>query len=291
MITTEFKERILYLKKNNLVIEALYEIMDQFDLKHSVFTGFDFRDEINTKGVLLTAEGAEKTGIQIKVPRNILDFDLALVANLLMHEMYHVYQRSGDNQVEVREEREWQAYHEMIFHEKFPSIPVLADFYVKQFGAKAITYYDKMSDELKLKYADQKTDVEKVLNEIDAKEKPQPENIEEKIDTISWSDFEKIDIRVGTIISVNDFPEAKNPAYQLEIDFGLLGIKKSSAQITTLYSKDDLINQQIIAVVNFPKKQIATFMSECLVMGVYGNNKDVILLNPERKVENGLKIG
>lgn len=291
MITTEFKERILYLKKNNLVIEALYEIMDQFDLKHSVFTGFDFRDEINTKGLLLTAEGAEKTGIQIKVPRNILDFDLALVANLLMHEMYHVYQRSGDNQVEVREEREWQAYHEMIFHEKFPSIPVLADFYVKQFGAKAITYYDKMSDELKLKYADQKTDVEKVINKIVTKEKPQPENIEEKIDTISWSDFEKIDIRVGTIISVNDFPEAKNPAYQLEIDFGLLGIKKSSAQITTLYSKDDLINQQIIAVVNFPKKQIATFMSECLVMGVYGNNKDVILLNPERKVENGLKIG
>lgn len=291
MITTEFKERILYLKKNNLVIEALYEIMDQFDLKHSVFTGFDFRDEINTKGLLLTAEGAEKTGIKIKVPRNILDFDLALVANLLMHEMYHVYQRSGDNQVEVREEREWQAYHEMIFHEKFPSIPVLADFYVKQFGAKAITYYDKMSDELKLKYADQKTDVEKVINKIVTKEKPQPENIEEKIDTISWSDFEKIDIRVGTIISVNDFPEAKNPAYQLEIDFGLLGIKKSSAQITTLYSKDDLINQQIIAVVNFPKKQIATFMSECLVMGVYGNNKDVILLNPERKVENGLKIG
>lgn len=88
------------------MIEALYEIMDQFDLKHSVFTGFDFRDEINTKGLLLTAEGAEKTGIQIKVPRNILDFDLALVANLLMHEMYHVYQRSGDNQVEVREERE-----------------------------------------------------------------------------------------------------------------------------------------------------------------------------------------
>lgn len=291
MITTEFKERILSLKKNNLVIEALYEIMDQFDLKHSVFTGFDFRDEINTKGLLLTAEGSETTGIKIKVPKNILDFDLALVANLLMHEMYHVYQRSGDNQVEAREEREWQAYHEMIFHEKFPSIPVLADFYVKQFGAKAITYYDKMSDELKLKYADQKTDVEKVINKIVTKEKPQPEKKENKTDTISWSDFEKIDIRVGTIISVNDFPEAKNPAYQLEIDFGLLGIKKSSAQITTLYSKDDLINQQIIAVVNFPKKQIATFMSECLVMGVYGNNKDVILLNPERKVENGLKIG
>ncbi|MEG0930964.1 MAG: tRNA-binding protein [Algoriella sp.] len=109
--------------------------------------------------------------------------------------------------------------------------------------------------------------------------------------TISWLDFEKIDMRIGTIINVNDFPNAKNPAYQLEIDFGQLGIKKSSAQITSLYSKEDLIGKQIMAVVNFPKKQIATFMSECLVMGVYGNNNDVILLNPERKVENGSKIG
>lgn len=108
---------------------------------------------------------------------------------------------------------------------------------------------------------------------------------------ISWQDFEKVDIRVGTVISVNDFPKAKNPAYILEIDFGLLGTKKSSAQITSLYAKEELIGKQIIAIVNFPKKQIATFMSECLVMGVYGNNKDVILLHPERKVENGSKIG
>ncbi|MGV0939716.1 tRNA-binding protein [Empedobacter sp. ULE_I140] len=108
---------------------------------------------------------------------------------------------------------------------------------------------------------------------------------------MSWQDFEKVDMRIGTIISANDFPKARNPTYQLEIDFGPLGIKKSSAQITSLYSKEELIGKQIMAVVNFPKKQIATFMSECLVMGVYGNNNDVILLNPERKVENGSKIG
>ena len=104
--------------------------------------------------------------------------------------------------------------------------------------------------------------------------------------TITFDDFTKVDLRVGTIIEVNDFPEARNPAYQLTIDFGDLGIKKSSAQITTLYKKEDLIKRQIVAVVNFPKKQIAKFMSECLVLGAV-NAKDVILLNPEYKVKNG----
>ncbi|MFI1772189.1 tRNA-binding protein [Thalassobellus citreus] len=105
-------------------------------------------------------------------------------------------------------------------------------------------------------------------------------------DTITFEDFTKIDLRVGTILEVNDFPEARNPAYQLIIDFGDLGIKKTSAQITTLYKKEDLLKKQIIAVVNFPKKQIAKFMSECLVLGAV-NGKDVILLNPENKVKNG----
>jgi tRNA-binding protein len=109
---------------------------------------------------------------------------------------------------------------------------------------------------------------------------------------ITWDDFEKIDIRTGTIIEVNDFPKARKSAYQLTIDFGAeLGIKKSSAQITTHYKKEDLLNRQIIAVVNFPPKQIATFISECLVLGVYDENKDVILLQPERTVNNGHKIG
>jgi tRNA-binding protein len=109
---------------------------------------------------------------------------------------------------------------------------------------------------------------------------------------ISWDDFEKVDIRVGTIIEVNDFPKARKPAYKLKIDFGeQTGIKASSAQITAHYSKDDLVNRQVIAVVNFAPKQIADFISECLVLGVYDENKDVILLQPERAVGNGHKIG
>ncbi|SFD20655.1 tRNA-binding protein [Algibacter pectinivorans] len=107
--------------------------------------------------------------------------------------------------------------------------------------------------------------------------------------TITFDDFTKIDLRVGTIIEVNDFPEARQPAYQLTIDFGDLGIKKSSAQITTLYKKSDLLHKQIIAVVNFPKKQIAKFMSECLVLGAV-KDKDVVLLNPEVKVKNGTLV-
>lgn len=105
-------------------------------------------------------------------------------------------------------------------------------------------------------------------------------------EVINFEDFTKVDIRVGTIIDVQDFPEARHPAYQLVIDFGDLGIKKSSAQITTLYKKENLINRQILAVVNFPKKQIAKFMSDCLVLGAV-NGTDVILLNPEAKVKNG----
>ena len=108
-------------------------------------------------------------------------------------------------------------------------------------------------------------------------------------DTITFEDFTKVDIRVGTITEVNDFPEARNPAYQLTIDFGDLGTKNSSAQITTLYKKEELLNRQILAVVNFPKKQIATFMSECLVLGAV-DGKDVILLKPENKVKNGSAV-
>lgn len=108
---------------------------------------------------------------------------------------------------------------------------------------------------------------------------------------ISWFDFEAIEMRIGTIIEIKDFPEAKKPAYQLTIDFGKeIGIKKSSAQITKRYTKEDLLNKQIVAVVNFPEKQIGNFMSECLVLGSV-NSDEVILLTSDLKVENGLKIG
>ena len=108
-------------------------------------------------------------------------------------------------------------------------------------------------------------------------------------DTITFEDFSKVDLRVGTIVEVEDFPEARNPAYKLTIDFGDLGLRKSSAQITTLYTKDDLINRQVIAVINFPKKQIANFMSECLVLGAVNDN-DVMLLQPEVQVKNGSNV-
>ena len=108
---------------------------------------------------------------------------------------------------------------------------------------------------------------------------------------ISWEDFEKVDIRTGTILEVNDFPGARKPAYQLTIDFGELGIKKSSAQITALYTKEEIVGRQVIAVVNFPVKQIANFFSECLVLGVYNENKDVVLLHPSLSVKNGSKVG
>ena len=108
---------------------------------------------------------------------------------------------------------------------------------------------------------------------------------------ISWSDLEKIDIRVGTILEAAPFPKAKKPAYQLTVDFGDLGIKRSSAQITALYTPEELAGRQVVAVVNFPVKQIANFFSECLVLGVYTEDGNVVLLQPGQKVINGSRIG
>lgn len=108
---------------------------------------------------------------------------------------------------------------------------------------------------------------------------------------ITWQDFEKVDMRVGTVLTATLLENAKNPAYVMTIDFGQdLGIKKSSAQITKLYNANNLIGQQVIAVVNFPPKQIGKIISECLVLGLVGENKAVTLMQPERKVDNGLRI-
>jgi len=107
---------------------------------------------------------------------------------------------------------------------------------------------------------------------------------------ISWKDFENVELRVGTIIRVDDFPEAKKPAYKLLIDLGPIGIKKSSAQITKLYTKEHLIGKQILCVTNFPPKQIGNYISEVLTTGIITENGDVILIHPERKVTNGLRL-
>jgi len=108
---------------------------------------------------------------------------------------------------------------------------------------------------------------------------------------IEWSDFEKVDIRVGTITAVDPFPQARKPAYQLHLDFGGLGTRKSSAQITDQYTPDELIGKQVLAVVNFPPKQIANFFSECLVLGVVGDPGGVVLIEPNISVPNGLSLG
>lgn len=108
---------------------------------------------------------------------------------------------------------------------------------------------------------------------------------------INFEDFSKLDIRIGTIIAVDGFPKARKPAYQITIDFGNLGQKKSSAQITDLYSKEELLNRKIIAIVNFKKKQIANFFSECLILGIANSKKQIVLLqSTSEKIINGEQV-
>lgn len=110
------------------------------------------------------------------------------------------------------------------------------------------------------------------------------------LNNVSFDDFSKLDIRVGTIVDVQDFDKARKPAYQLKIDFGSLGVKQSSAQITDLYSKSDLLNRQIIAIVNFERKQIANFFSDCLVLGVADSDGKIVLLKSNKPIKNGTSV-
>ncbi|MFA6056683.1 MAG: tRNA-binding protein [Taibaiella sp.] len=110
------------------------------------------------------------------------------------------------------------------------------------------------------------------------------------METINWNDFEKIELRVGTILEVLDFPKARKPAYKLKVDFGPLGIKMSSAQITKHYTPETLIGRQVAAVINFPEKQIADFISQCLVTGFADENGNIVLTAVERAVPNGSKL-
>jgi len=111
------------------------------------------------------------------------------------------------------------------------------------------------------------------------------------METISWADFEKVELRVGTIVEVEDFPEARKPAFKLKVDFGNeIGVKKSSAQITDLYSREDLIGRQVLAVINFPPRQIGPVRSECLVTGFHRDDGAVVLAEPESNVPNGAKL-
>ncbi len=110
--------------------------------------------------------------------------------------------------------------------------------------------------------------------------------------SINWSDFEKIELRAGTVVEVEEFPEARKPAFKLKIDFGAeIGIKQSSAQIKDLYQAKELLNKQVICVVNFPPKQIGPFISECLITGLYKEDGEVVLAVPDLKVQNGARMG
>ena len=107
---------------------------------------------------------------------------------------------------------------------------------------------------------------------------------------ITWDDFEKVEIRVGRIVQADDFPKARKPAYQLKIDFGELGVKSSSAQITKHYQREELVGRNVLAVVNFPPRQIANFFSEVLTLGVVQGEGDIVLIGPDRDVPLGLRI-
>lgn len=299
MISEEVLEHIDAYKSHNQVIDGVKYLLRTFNIDSENLETLRFRDDDNPKLIVITTEGDFGVPQIINLPKNILDIPLSLTLNLLAHEMLHVKQKTITPFVSDKNEREWQAYFEMLFHKNYPQIPDAPDFNRKNFAEQANEYYKRMGEgsELQLKYANEKKLLDSLYDEILIKrgekiiKKPQIE--EESIKPeISWSDFEKIDMRTGTIISAQDFEKAKNPSYQLEIDFGPLGIKKSAAQITALYTKEELIGKNIIAVVNFPKKQIANFFSECLILGIYGeNNLEVNLLTSSSPTKNGLKIG
>lgn len=155
-------------KESNQILDAAKYLIRNFDLDHDNFAGFDFREELQTDGLLLTAEGELGEPQTVKIPRNLFDFKLDLVLNMVAHEMLHVRQKDPKSLVEDKNEREFQAYYEMLFHKIFPQIPTLSAFYIKQFGEKALEYYRRMGEgsQLQTKYAEQKKEVEDLIQSL-----------------------------------------------------------------------------------------------------------------------------
>ena len=152
-------------KESDQILDAAHYLIRNFNLEHENFAGFDFRNELKSDGLLLTAEGELGEPQTVKIPRNLFDFNLDLVLNMVAHEMLHVRQKDPNSLVEDKNEREFQAYYEMLFHKVFPQIPVLSPFYIKQFGGKALEYYRRMGEnsELQKKYEEQKKEVEDLI--------------------------------------------------------------------------------------------------------------------------------
>lgn len=166
-----FKQINLHLntyKEHNQIIDAAKFIISSFDLEHDNFAGFGFREELSPTSMLLTAEGELGKPQKVMIPRNLFDFDLNLVLNMIAHEMLHVRQKAPGNVIEDKNEREFQAYYEMLFHTVFPQIPDVSDFHKKFFGNKALEYYRRMdkSPELQKKYAEHKKEIEHLINSL-----------------------------------------------------------------------------------------------------------------------------
>lgn len=155
-------------KNHDQIIDAAEFIISTFGLGHDNFAGFGFRPELEPDRILLTAEGEIGGRQMVMIPKNLFDFDLNLVVNMLAHEMLHVRQKAPENIVEDKNEREFQAYYEMLFHKVFPQVPEVSDFHKKFFGGKALEYYKRMGEgsELQTKYAEQKLEVEHLISSI-----------------------------------------------------------------------------------------------------------------------------
>ncbi|WP_407401730.1 hypothetical protein [Chryseobacterium sp.] len=168
MNLTDIQAQIDIFKQENKTIEAAKLLIDSFGLNDDNFGGFGFREELDPNSILLTAEGVLGEPQKVMIPKNLFDFDLSLVLNVLSHEMHHVRQKAPGKVIEDRNEREFQAYYEMLFHHLFPQIPELSAFYKRTFAEKALEYYRRMGEGLQLqeKYSDQKSEVEQLLSNL-----------------------------------------------------------------------------------------------------------------------------
>jgi hypothetical protein len=155
-------------KEHDQIIDAANYLIHSFSLEHENFAGFGFREELSSNSMLLTAEGQLGQPQKVMIPRNLFDFDLNLVLNMVAHEMLHVRQKAPGNFIEDKNEREFQAYSEMLFHKVFPQIPEVSDFHKKFFANKALEYYKRMGEgsDLQKKYAEQKIEVEQLINQL-----------------------------------------------------------------------------------------------------------------------------
>lgn len=163
-----FQNHIEAYREHDQILDAADYLIRSFGLDHQNFAGFGFRPELSATSILLTAEGEIGARQTVNIPKNLFDFDLSLVLNMIAHEMLHVRQKAPESLVEDKNEREWQAYTEMLFHKVFPHIPDAPEFNQKQFAQKALEYYRRMGEgsELQQKYAEEKIKVEQLLDEI-----------------------------------------------------------------------------------------------------------------------------